>query len=106
VNHILKSKDDLSAILIDVRNDVISETNGQQVPWEHSALRGRFYFATSTTGKVAPSPPVDAAARLGNRRTVEEINAECSKRATDRSLHGKERWDFRAQCKQTLAAEP
>jgi hypothetical protein len=38
------AKDDLSAILIDVRNDVMLETKNRQVPWEHSALRGRFYF--------------------------------------------------------------
>jgi uncharacterized caspase-like protein len=44
VKHISSSNDDLSALLIDVRNDVIQETLGKQVPWEHSALRGRFYF--------------------------------------------------------------
>ena len=38
------STDDLSAILIAVRNDVMKETDGKQVPWEHSALTGRFYF--------------------------------------------------------------
>jgi hypothetical protein len=37
-------KDDLSAILIAVRNDVMRETERKQVPWEHSALTGRFYF--------------------------------------------------------------
>jgi uncharacterized caspase-like protein len=38
------SNDDLSAILIAVRNDVVKETARKQVPWEHSALTGRFYF--------------------------------------------------------------
>lgn len=42
------TKDDLSAILIDVRNDVMLETQNKQVPWEHSALRGRFYFNPMT----------------------------------------------------------
>jgi uncharacterized caspase-like protein len=46
------SKDDLSAILIAVRNDVMKETQRKQVPWEHSALTGRFYF-----GGPAPSGP-------------------------------------------------
>src|SRR5262245_13316827 len=44
VKHIGASNDDLSAILIDVRNDVMKETQRKQVPWEHSALTGRFYF--------------------------------------------------------------
>ena len=39
------AKRDLSAILIDVRNDVMHATRNKQVPWEHSALRMRFYFA-------------------------------------------------------------
>jgi Caspase domain len=46
VKHI-SSDDDLSAILISVRNDVMKETQGKQVPWEHSALRARFYFSPS-----------------------------------------------------------
>jgi hypothetical protein len=29
-----------------VRNDVMRETQNKQVPWEHSALRARFYFVT------------------------------------------------------------
>jgi hypothetical protein len=47
-------KDDLSAILIDVRNDVMLETQNKQVPWEHSALRGRFYFNPITQRSKAP----------------------------------------------------
>ena len=47
------STDDLSAILIAVRNDVMKETDRKQVPWEHSALTGRFFF----------NPPAPPAAR-------------------------------------------
>lgn len=45
VQEIKKSHDDLSAMLIDVRNEVIRESNSKQVPWEHSALRARFFIA-------------------------------------------------------------
>ena len=38
------SNEDLNAILIAVRNDVMRQTDRQQVPWEHSALTRRFYF--------------------------------------------------------------
>jgi uncharacterized caspase-like protein len=46
VKHLGAPKD-LSAILIDVRNDVMRETKDKQVPWEHSALRGQFRFNPS-----------------------------------------------------------
>src|SRR5262249_3989444 len=44
VRRVRVSGDDLSALLIDVRNDVRKATQNKQVPWEHSALTGRFYF--------------------------------------------------------------
>jgi invasion protein IalB len=47
VQHLSASNDDLAGILIAVRNEVIKETHGQQVPWENSALTGRFYFDQS-----------------------------------------------------------
>jgi hypothetical protein len=44
VRHLATSSDSLSDLLIAVRNDVRQETENKQVPWEHSALTGRFYF--------------------------------------------------------------
>jgi hypothetical protein len=55
VKHIGSSSYDLSALLIDVRNDVRKETKNKQVPWEHSALTGRFYFNASQK-RTAPGP--------------------------------------------------
>jgi hypothetical protein len=49
--HIATPGDDLSTILINVRNDVVRATAAQQVPWEHSSLWARFYF--SPTAAVA-----------------------------------------------------
>jgi uncharacterized caspase-like protein len=34
----------LTAIMIDVRKDVLAATGGRQVPWDHSALTSDFYF--------------------------------------------------------------
>ena len=56
VKELASTKDDLSSVLIAVRNDVMKETQRKQVPWEHSALTGRFYF--SPTGPTAPPSPV------------------------------------------------
>jgi len=53
VKRMATSNDDLSALLIEVRNDVIEATQNRQVPWENSSLRGRFYF--NLAARPAPS---------------------------------------------------
>lgn len=64
--------DDLSAILIAVRNDVMKETLGRQVPWEHSALTGKFYFKPT-----APAPgPGPIAASQGPGLVTSSISTE------------------------------
>jgi carboxyl-terminal processing protease len=52
VKELATSSEDLGAMLIAVRNEVMRLSNNQQVPWEHSALRARFYFADQAA--VAP----------------------------------------------------
>jgi formylglycine-generating enzyme required for sulfatase activity len=52
---IVVASDDLSALLIDVRNDVRKETQNKQIPWEHSALTARFYFHAK--GDPIPAAP-------------------------------------------------
>jgi uncharacterized caspase-like protein len=59
VRHISTASDDLGAILIAVRNDVMKSTQSKQVPWEHSALTGRFYFSPPPS-IVVPPPPSSA----------------------------------------------
>ena len=54
--HIAKPVDDLSTILINVRNDVVRATAARQVPWEHSSLWERFYFATPAS--KTPATPL------------------------------------------------
>ena len=57
INHMSSSNDDLGAILIGVRNDVMKETQRKQVPWEHSALTGRFYFSGGPAPSLLPPAP-------------------------------------------------
>jgi uncharacterized caspase-like protein len=54
--HILKADVDLNGILISVRKDVMTETAGRQVPWEHSALTGLVYFRPGTTSTKRNQP--------------------------------------------------
>ena len=75
IRHLRSSGDDLSAILIAVRNDVMRETQRRQVPWEHSALTGRFYFipsppAVAVTPPAAAEPPLPPVAALPSPNAV------------------------------------
>jgi len=44
VKHMASPGDDISTIMIKVRNDVMEATARRQVPWDHSALTARFFF--------------------------------------------------------------
>lgn len=63
----------LTSIMIDVRKDVLAVTSGRQVPWDHSALTGEFYFqrinATGSLKQMTPSGPDTNEQRL---RLLEE----------------------------------
>lgn len=65
VRNMRASTEDLSTLLIAVRNDVMKATGNKQIPWEHSSLTGRFYFnPVAGTPARAPSgsAPRDEAA--------------------------------------------
>ncbi|MDX2265977.1 MAG: caspase domain-containing protein [Hyphomicrobiales bacterium] len=51
----MTSAEDLSSMLINVRNDVLAATAGQQVPWEHSALRARVFFGSDAKESAPPA---------------------------------------------------
>ena len=54
--HITATGEDLTSILIRVRNDVAEATNRRQIPWDQHALMARLYFSgPSATAPVKPS---------------------------------------------------
>ncbi len=62
----------LSDLMIEVRNDVMRETNGKQVPWDSSSLTGRFSFRIEGTVTVAPqTSPSPPPAPASDARAVE-----------------------------------
>ena len=63
VKHIQTIGEDLSSILIKVRNDVMVATKEQQVPWEHTALRAKLYF--TMLDPAAADPAVIPLGHLG-----------------------------------------
>ena len=53
--HLREPGRDLTSVMIEVRKDVLAATGGKQVPWDHSALTGEFYFQqTAVPGAAAP----------------------------------------------------
>lgn len=60
VAEIRRSDNDLSALLINVRRAVMKATENRQVPWEHSALTGQFYFRLSAIPMVPAGPRAEA----------------------------------------------
>ncbi len=66
----------LPATMIEVRKDVVAVTDGKQVPWDHSALTGDFFFkpgtAVATTAAPAPGSPADVAALQERLKKLED----------------------------------
>jgi uncharacterized caspase-like protein len=78
VKHMGTKGRNLPATMIEVRKDVVAATQGRQVPWDHSALTGDFYFqpgAAVAPGTIAAAPAgtsVDVAALQERLRALEE----------------------------------
>ncbi|MEZ5842463.1 MAG: caspase family protein [Hyphomicrobiaceae bacterium] len=74
----------LNAVMIEVRKDVIKATDGRQVPWDHSALTGEFFFmkasapATIATMPPKPAQSADEIAALNAR--LKQLEAEIARR--------------------------
>ena len=66
----------LTSVMIEVRKEVLAATGGKQVPWDHSALTGDFYFELASAGgalpKVIPGRPEAEEAMQQRLRQLEE----------------------------------
>jgi uncharacterized caspase-like protein len=47
----------LTAVMVDVRKEVLAATRNRQVPWDHSALTGEFYFDLASAPAMLPKTP-------------------------------------------------
>lgn len=73
----------LTAVMIEVRKEVLAATQGRQVPWDHSALTGDFYFQLAAApGGVPPglSPPAAGAGNEALNKRVKELESELERR--------------------------
>jgi hypothetical protein len=79
---------ELRSMMAEVRREVREATGGRQVPWEHSAMEGAFYFLPATINvpaapapvAVAP-PPRDDRAEILFWESIREDNAPADLRA-------------------------
>jgi uncharacterized caspase-like protein len=71
----------LNAIMIEVRRDVLGATGGKQVPWDHSALTGDFYFDLAAAQPRGPQPAPAETGALNER--IQKLEEEI-KRSADR----------------------
>ena len=63
LRHLEVPGNDVSGVLVEVRNDVLKATSGKQVPWEHTSLTGQVYLKggpapAGATGEPAVRLPV------------------------------------------------
>ncbi len=76
VKHMAEKGRNLPATMIEVRKDVVAATGGAQVPWDHSALTGDFFFAP---GAAAPGPGTVASAPAGTAADVAALQERLRK---------------------------
>jgi tetratricopeptide (TPR) repeat protein len=95
VKHLTSSNEEIMSLLLDVRVDVIRETNRRQVPWEHTALTGRFYFKALTKPAVSSPPYIpNPVLPLPATPQTNASEVERSRAAYNRGKEALDRGDF------------
>jgi uncharacterized caspase-like protein len=101
VKHISSSNEDLNSILIAVRKDVMEETQRRQIPWEHSALTGRFYFNNSLKEESDRQAKVTADAEAKRKAAeVEQQRLAAAKADEERKAKAAAEAEARAKAEQ------
>ena len=71
--HVVEPDRNLTSVMIEVRKDVLAATGGKQVPWDHSALTGEFYFQKSAAATArSATGETDADALQQRMRSLED----------------------------------
>src|SRR5262245_41070534 len=72
----------LTAVMIEVRRDVLAATAGKQVPWDHSALTGDFYFQLASAPGMLPktAPAAPQADTEGLQDRIKRLEEELKRR--------------------------
>ena len=76
VKHVATQGKDLSAVLVQVRRDVMATTGKRQIPWEHSALTAEVMLAQQAPVQTSANAPPKADAPERNEGTATRSDAE------------------------------
>jgi len=80
----------LTSVMVDVRREVLGTTSGKQVPWDHSALTGEFFFhrasAPGTLPGAAPSATSSPATEERIRQLEEEVRRKSDPEQTSKMV--------------------
>ena len=78
---VLEPGQPLTSIMIKVRNDVLAATRGQQVPWDHSALTGEFFFQLAAIQPLdKPETPTAAGQAKAMKERLEKLEDELKRK--------------------------
>jgi uncharacterized caspase-like protein len=73
----------LTAVMVDVRKEVLAATRSRQVPWDHSALTGEFYFNLASAPAMLPktAPPAPPAETEAMQQRIRQLEDELKRKA-------------------------
>jgi hypothetical protein len=80
--HIAEPGRNLTSVMVDVRKDVLAQTSGKQVPWDHSALTGDFYFQLAAAPGNLPKPDAGDATQKRLRELEEQMKKKSDPQLT------------------------
>ena len=86
VKHMSIKGRNLPATMIEVRKDVVAATNGRQVPWDHSALTGDFYFQPGAATAAGSQPAMNTAEFAAMQERLRKLEDDAKKREATPSL--------------------
>ena len=78
LKHIEKPGVSINDMMIAVRQDVLAESKGKQIPWEHSSLTGQYYFKDAVevaAAQTTPEPETTANAEAANQAVASAYRA-------------------------------
>jgi len=81
--HVSESDRDLTSVMIEVRKDVLAATGGKQVPWDHSALTGEFYFQKTAAKANGAATSLDDALQQRVRSLEDEVKKKSDAEQTE-----------------------
>jgi Caspase domain len=73
----------LTAVMVEVRKEVLAATRNRQVPWDHSALTGEFYFQLAAAPGMLPKtpPPAPKAETEAMQQRIRQLEEELKRKA-------------------------